>query len=300
MLRIVQECFNEKVANVLDSYKVMENKDIGKEFKAVLLFNHGLGDFVLFLPLFDKLCKMYPEWDLYVGCNPERNFKYLHPKCVIMDGPYGKYEGIYNIIFNIIYPEPPRNENELIEFNNKFHVDNIEKITKPYLCNILEIGLDEFEWKPYKFGFELNNKESKRIGVHFFGHTSIQNKDASYETAEFIWNQIIKAGFEPFEVQMLPIDVIQVTETPNFIGDRTIRYNFPNLRIMCNAIQSCKSFIGVDSGPIYLAGTILGFDKVLGLERNRKFNKVCPEMMNVLNIENYRGTEIIDFLNGLK
>lgn len=43
------------------------------------------------------------EWDLFIGCNPERNFKYLHSKCVIMDSPYGKYSDIFDIIFNIIY-----------------------------------------------------------------------------------------------------------------------------------------------------------------------------------------------------
>lgn len=292
MLRIVQECFSEKVVDVLSEFETPG--------KAVLLFNHGLGDFVLFLPLFEELCKQYPEWDLYVGCNPERNFCYLHPKCIVLDGPYFKYEDVYDIIFNIIYPEPPRNENELSSMNNRFTVENMETITKPYLCNVLEIGLPKFTWKPFKRKWTKKIRETKRVGVHFFGHTSIANKDADIDTAEFIWNQIKKAGFKPFEIQMLPLEILEVTETPKFIGKDTIRYEFPNLRIMCENILSCKAFIGVDSGPIYLAGTILGFNKVLGLERLRKFHKVLPEKITVLDIENYkRGTEIIDWLKGL-
>lgn len=291
MMHIFESCFDNKIFDVLEN---------SKPGKAVLLFNHGLGDFVLFLPLFDRLCKEFLNWDLYVGCNPERNFKYLHPRCVIMDAPYGKYDSEYDYIFNIIYPEPPRNDNELKSMNNRFTVNNIEKISKPYLCNILEIGLKNFIWEPYKFPYKVNNKESKKIGVHFFGHTSVQNKDADYFTAELIWNEIKEAGYNPFEIQMLPLNILEFTETPKFIGNSSIRNQFPNLRIMCENILECICFLGVDSGPIYLAGSLLGFDKVLGLERFRKFNKVLPQQINVIDIENYRSNgSIIDFIKGI-
>jgi hypothetical protein len=293
MLSIFETCFNEKVINVLETYETPG--------KAVLLFNHGLGDFILFLPLFEQLCDYCEGWDLYIGCSPERNFKYLHKKCVIMDSPYGKYEGVYDIIFNIIYPEPPRDENELKNIKGRFSVEKVETITKPYLCNELEVGLPRFVWKPHKIRFKRKAVDSKIIGVHFFGHTSVQNKDSDVSTAEFIWNQIKEAGFKPFEIQMLPLSVLKDEETPKFIGKDTIRYQFPNLRIMCESIKKCKGFIGVDSGPIYLAGSILGFENVLGLERLRKFNKVCPVKMNILDIEDYRrGTEVIDFVKGLR
>jgi len=294
MMKIVQNCFDEKVCHVLDMHVAFN-----KPGKAVLLFNHGLGDFVLFLPLFEELSNQYPNWDLYIGCNPERNFKYLHPKCVIMDGPYGKYEDIYDIIFNIIYPEPPRNEDELKSIKAMFNVIGIETITKPYLCNKVEIGLSDFFWEPYNFKFKLNNKNSKKIGVHFFGHTSVKNKDADYETAEFIWKQIKDAGYKPFEIQMLPLDILEFTETPEFIGKDTIRYQFPNLKIMCEEILQCRCFIGVDSGPIYLAGSILGFRNILGLQRKREFKKVLPEKITILDIDKSFDTEIIDFIKGI-
>lgn len=291
MMKIFESCFDNKVANVL------EESNPGK---AVLLFNHGLGDFVLFLPLFDRLCKEFLNWDLRIGCNPERNFKYLHPKCVIMDAPYGKYAEEYDFIFNIIYPEPPRNDNELKSMNSRFTVNKIETITKPYLCNTLEIGLKNFIWEPFKFPYRPNNKESKKIGVHFFGHTSIQNKDADFSVAKSIWYEIKNAGFIPFEIQMLPLSILEVTDTPEFIGENTIRYNFPNLRIMVENILECKCFLGVDSGPIYLAGSLLGFDKILGLEKTRKFNKVLPQQINIIDIENYKNNgSVIDFIKGI-
>ena len=175
MMKIYKDCFNNKVVDVLNAQE--------KGGKAVLLFNHGLGDFILFLPLFEELRNRFENglnkhnWELYIGCNPERNFKQIYNKCVIMDAPYGKYEEEYDIIFNIVYPEPPRTNNELTNFNSLFYVPDIKTISKPYLCNYLEIGLENFEWKPYDFVC-ISNSNSNLIGIHFFGHTSVQNKDA--------------------------------------------------------------------------------------------------------------------------
>lgn len=293
MLRTVQTCFEEKVFDVLHNYRDSQ--------KVLLLFNHGLGDFVLFLPLFDELCRSFLRHDIYIGCNPERNFQYLHPKCRIINAPYGKYEGVYDIIFNILYLEPPRNSSELNSFSNRFYVQNIHKISKPYLCNELEIGLPIFVWRPYEFNLELNNKDSKRVGVHFFGHTSVQNKDVSFEVAEKIWNQIKKAGYEPFEIQMLSINAIEEVKIPKFIGENTIRYQFPNLKIMCENILKCRCFLGVDSGPIYLAGSLLGFNRVLGLQRLREFKKVLPEKINILDVEEkFDIKAITDFIKGVR
>lgn len=298
MMKIFQNCFDNKVVDVLN--------DMNSGGKAVLLFNHGLGDLVLFLPLFEELRNRFENglgkhnWDLYIGCNPERNFKQLYDKCVIMNGPYGKYEDQFDIIFNIIYPEPPRNDSELSNFKGKFYVPNIETISKPYLCNYLEIGLENFEWKPYKFNYDFKNKHSKLIGTHFFGHTSIQNKNADYFTAKRIWNQLILAGYEPFEIQMLPLDILEDTETPSFITkENSIRFEYPNLKIMINKILECKCFLGVDSGPIYLAGSLLGFDKVLGLQRKREFKKVLPQKINILDIDGHFDMEIVDFIRGI-
>lgn len=298
MMQIYKSCFDNKVVDVLN--------DQEKGGKAVLLFNHGLGDFVLFLPLFEELRERFEDglgehnWKLYIGCNPERNFKQLYDKCVIMDAPYGKYDGEYDIIFNIIYPEPPRDNNELTNFNNLFYVPNIETISKPYLCNYLEIGLENFKWKPYNFNCTPNNN-SNLIGVHFFGHTSVQNKDADYFTAKRIWNQLILAGYDPFEIQMLPLDILEDTETPSFItSENSLRFDYPNLKIMVDKILKCKCFIGVDSGPIYLAGSLLGFDKVLGLQRKREFKKVLPEKINIVDIDGHFDMEIIDFIRGIR
>jgi hypothetical protein len=265
--------------------KVLDEEKPGK---AVLIFNHGLGDFVLFLPLFEKLCEKYKNWDIKIGFNPERNYKYLYPNSVILNSPYGKYSGIYDVLFGIFYPEPPRNREEFNNFTAKFTVDKIETITKPYLCNKIEIGLKNFKWTPFKFPFKLNNKNSKRIGVHFFGHTSIANKDASYSDAEIIWNEIINYGYEPYEIQMIPLEQIPEIETPGYINkNNSLRYEFPNLRLMVDEIVKCKYFVGVDSGPIYLSGSILGFDKVIGLEKLRLFNKVLPVNIKKVDINNY-------------
>jgi hypothetical protein len=289
-MKIYETCFDNKVVDILNGEK-------GK--KAILLFNHGLGDFVLFLPLFQELCNRSPDWDLYIGCSPNRNFKFLHPKCIIVDSPYGKYSDTFDIIMNIVYPEPPRDEKELQFFNSKFSVKNIETISKPYLCNELEIGLKNFEWKPYEFPWEEQNYNSKTIGVHFFGHTSVENKDADNLVAKYIWKEIKKCDFNPFEIQMVPLNTLRDVEVPDFITkEESLRFQFPNLRLMVSKLLECKLFIGVDSGPIYLAGSLIGFDKVLGLQRKREFKKVLPEKITILDIDRNIDSEIRDWIEG--
>lgn len=290
---IIDNCVENKIYRVL--------KDFGESGKACILFNHGLGDYCLFLPLFNSLCEKFPKWDIKIGYSPERNYYFIHPNSVVMNGPYGKYEDIYDIIFNLTYYEPPRNDKEFIYLNSKIgHVRKLKTISKPYLCNELEIGLEYFKWKPYKLNIELENNNSNLIGVHFFGHTSVQNKDLSYDKGEIIWEEIKKAGYEPFEIQMIPLNLLDSTEIPYFINrNNSIRFEFPNIRIMSKKISQCKYFIGVDSGPLYLAGSILGFDKCIGLERLRKFDKVLPIEIKKIDAEKYINGSVFNLLKEL-
>lgn len=284
-MRIVQNCFKEKVCHVLNEYPYGG--------KAVLMFNHGLGDLCLFLPLFESLQKQYPHWDIYIGLNSNRKYL-IHPKVIILDPPYGQYEDI-DLIFGLHYPEPPRDQRELINWKRgNTPVKNIETITKPYLCNEVEIGLNNFQWKPFRYKVEESERYSNRIGVHFFGYTSTLKKDADLYTAELIWDEIKSMGYEPFEMQMIP-ELIEDVKTPYFIGNNTLRYSKPDICRMAREIHKCNYFMGVDSGPLYLAGSVLGFDKVIGLEKQRKINKVLPLKINLINIENYKDGSVKNF-----
>jgi hypothetical protein len=287
MMKIIRNCYNNKLCDVIEKDKTLK--------KICIMFNHGLGDFINFLPLFESIVKTYPNIEFSIGFSPNRNFKFLHKKGRIIDAPYGKYENDFDLIIGLQYPEPPRTD-VLKKYYEELGIKNVNTITKPELCNEMEIGLNNFEWKQYKFKVKKNS--IKRVGVHFFGHALAKDKNVDIDVAEKIWNEIKLCGFTPFEIQMIPIDYITQIENPDFI-DNTIRYKFPNIRIMFEELTKCDFFFGIDSGPLYLAGSILGFNKVRGLEKNIKFAKMIPYNIISIDVAKYKNGSVENELKGI-
>lgn len=278
-MRLVQDCYQQKVTTVLD--------EIGSG-RAILIFNHGLGDFCLFMPLFDALRREYPKWDLYVGFIENRGYL-IHEKAIVVEPPYGNLSNQFDALFGIQYPEPPRDPKQMRYWIGR-NIPNLDKISKPYLCNITEIGLKNFVWTQFRYDVDVQKK--KRIGVHFNGYTSALKKDCLYDDAKLIWQEIKAMGFEPFEIQMIPT-YVENCERYDFIGQNTLRGMKPDVRRMALEIAKCQYFIGVDSGPLFLAGSVLGFENCIALERERKLNKVLPFPISKINISNYRETSTL-------
>jgi hypothetical protein len=287
-MKIVQNCVNEKVYSVLCNLK----KNTGK---VGIFFSHGLGDCVLFIPLFNELIRVFPDWDLYLCFNPVRNYSFLHSKSKIIKSPFGNYGNFFDVLFNLSYFEAPRNNNDILNFQKKFGIDSkiSKNLVKPFVCNLLEIGLPNFKWEPLKLDIEEDLKYINRIGVHFFGRPSSGiNRDIDLKVAELVWKELEWLGYKPFEIQMFSDDV-PYFEAPDFIGTNTLRDIKADLRIMSKEISKCKYFLGIDSGVIYLAGSILGFDKCIGLEKERKFNKVLPINIDLIDIYSYKEMDTI-------
>lgn len=295
-MKVIRACFEEKVCNYLK-----DNMIKGETQRACLVFNHGLGDYVLFLPIFKKLQEIFKQfWDIKIGSMPEKGYKCLCKDAVFISPPYGKYEKDFDVVFNINYVEPSRGEGFIsIDTGNELiSSDRAMNLSKPELCNELEIGIPNFKW-------EIENiragskKVKNRVGVHFFGYAWSQDKNVSIEVATKIWNEIIKSGFNPFEIQMIPPNKVGIIEIFDCISrNNSLRYTYPNLRIMIQEISKCEYFIGCDSGPLYLAISVLGKDKCIGLEKNRKISKVLPiDDLTIVDIKDYKDDSIYNIFN---
>lgn len=282
---IKQSCFDNKIYDFLGSNPSIQ--------KVCILFNHGLGDIINFIPVFDKLKSIFKNCSFKLGSLPEKGYKCLHEDAVFITPPYGKYSEIYDAIFNINYLEPPRDTGSIFlsSYNyseNFIDYEFIKNLSKPELCNQLEIGIPNFEWK-YHTIF-MNCKPIKRVGVHFFGYAWADDKNTDIDTSYKIWNEIIKSDYEPYEIQMIPPNKVGIIEHPKFINrENSLRYNFPNLRLMMQEISKCNYFIGVDSGPLFLALSILGPNSCIGLQKNREIKKVFPRpSINLIDIKDYK------------
>jgi len=269
-------------------FEYLNNNSPDKTGNICILFNHGLGDYILFLPIFEKLQKVFKDkWNLKIGSLPEKGFKCLHKDSIFVTPPYGSYSDEFDVIFNINYVEPPREKL------------NDDKINKPELCNKLEIGIPYFEWGCYKLPMQFTKIfKHNRIGVHFFGYAWGNDKNADVDVSKKIWDEIIKSSFNPYEIQMIPPNKIGLIEHPSFLNrENSLRFNYPNIRLMIQEISKCDYFIGVDSGPLYLALSILGPDRCIGLQKNREIKKAFPRpSINIVDIKDYKDGSILSLI----
>jgi hypothetical protein len=245
----------------------------------LFVFDHGLGDLIHYLPV-------HKEFEKQVGhkvqlTSPTK--RQYHKLC----SDIISYETIdskgYSYIYKLYYPDTQDYKPPF-----EYHTEP----SKPYICAYTELGMKEFSWSPYKIHNEFFNKKSKRIGVHFFGHTGVNEKFCPNKVAEIIWGEISNLGYEPFECHMRPDFRSNYKDCGNdecFIipKESTLRYQQPDLSVMKEEIGKCRFFIGVDAGPLYLAGSLLGYNRIIGLENLKRISYYCPKPFQKVSVREY-------------
>ena len=251
--------------------------------KVLLIFNHGLGDFINFLPIYEELKRLNPTITFNIGYTADRDFKVLHRDCmpINLTNFRNDLNKRYTYIFKIDYPEPTDEE------KNKGKA-------KPYCCMEQEIGIN-YKWQPYQYNFKPNN-ESKLIGIHFTGNTNHNLKNPKFDRIQVIWEEIKALGYTPFECHM---NHNYQTETnyPEFINpNNSLRFTKPSMCLLLNKIKECKYFIGVDSGPLYLAGSILGLNNIIGLQAYFNISWYLPEKIDIIDTIFYKHGSITNLI----
>jgi ADP-heptose:LPS heptosyltransferase len=249
--------------------------------RSLFIFDHGLGDLINFLPVWYEFLKQL-DIGSTLGASEKRQFNLISKDIISINRSFNKRQ--YQYIYKILYPDPK---------NSSISIDISEEPPKPYLCGLYELGMQPFVWKPYKMFNKYSNRKSKRVGVHLFGHTGMNKKFCPVEVAEKIWQEIIDAGYEPYECHMTPDfadeypDFVEADSMKCLTPDCSLRYEKADLNKMLDEISKCRFFIGVDSGPIYLASALLGTDYIVGLENKKKHNNFLPKHIVTVPVLNY-------------
>jgi len=249
--------------------------------RCLLIFDHGLGDLILFMPVFNEFVKQAGV-NVGLGSSAKRQFHLIDPKIKTVDSNFDKRR--YSYIYRVLYPDPQ---------NTSIPIDVSDEPAKPYICALYELGLKEFTWKPYQMKNENFDLDSKRVGVHLFGHTGMDKKFCPVDAAEKIWQEIIEAGYEPFEMHMTPKfadeypDYLEAETLDCINEDCSLRFEKPDLGRMIDEISRCRYFIGIDSGPIYLASALIGVDRVMGLENLKRHNNFLPKHIVTIPVMGY-------------
>lgn len=203
--------------------------------KVLVLFDwHGMGDCIMFLPLYNRMKELYPNVSFNLKCGRGQEiFNDIH-------------DTEYDLCFNIRFPE----------FNNMCCGVNFNGLSKPEICCIYELGIPfdetiEFTWKPKEIIDSKIPVQDKTIGVAF-QVTSNPSKSIEYECAKKIWNTIKDYGFTPLEVHFEHVLRNQINKKYDFI-DNTCRIYEPSISNVIDVINKCKGFVGVNTGTFCMA-----------------------------------------------
>jgi len=259
---------------------------------ALFVFEHGLGDLINYLPVHKEFCRQ-SKIKVTLGSSSKRQFNLIDPKIIIV-GNDTDIRSRYDIHYRVHYPD---------SIDSHYPIELHNEPAKPYLCAIHEMGMRDFIWKPFRMTNKTFNPDSKRVGVHFFGHTGMLDKFVPQEIVYKVWKEIEDAGFEPFEMHMRPGFSKEYKCSDRGTDDfclatkkNSLRFEEPDLKRMIEEIGKCKFFIGIDSGPIYLAGALLGHDRLIGLINGKRHDHFMPCHISTTKVSSYKDGSIFRIL----
>lgn len=261
---------------------------------SLFVFEHGLGDLINFIPVHKEFCRQ-TKISVKIASSAKRQFHLISSGIISLDGFESSIRQKFDYIYRIHYPDSS-NSNPPIELHNES--------AKPYLCAFYELGMSDFTWTPFRMRNQSWVPNSNRVGVHLFGHTGMSCKFCPNSVSELIWNEIVSAGYEPYEVHMIPNFAKEYTIEDR--GDNctlsminptnSLRFEKPDLARMIEEIGKCKFFIGIDSGPIYLASALLGCDRIIGLTNQKRHDHFLPKHITTTSVGSYKKGSIIKIL----
>lgn len=195
---------------------------------------HGMGDAIMFMPLYKRLKVLYPYCQFDLVCTQD------YFSSVSRD--------TYNLVYPITFPE----------FDDRYY-GNTGK-SKPEMCCVYELGIPfsadiEFTWKPENLHCDILIPDNT-VGIAY-QVTSNPNKSIAYNNAKLVWEAVKEAGFIPMEIHFEHNLRDHRNRQYDFI-DNTCRNFEATVENCLGVIKQCVGFIGVNTGTFCAAVSILG------------------------------------------
>jgi len=224
---------------------------------------HGLGDMIMFQPLYQRLKTLYPNIEFHLKGNRDQQYFEEAPEAAV------------DVVFKISFPETP----ELFR-SSKY------TMTKPEACAVLELGIPwepalEFSWKPTKFNPELQIKDNC-IGM-VFQCNSDPSKGINPGLAARLWEAVRKSGFTPIEVQFTNPNHNKKNGRCAF-ANYSCRDFEPTVENLVSVIRQCKGFVGVNTGT-FCAAVCIKNGHVLHLHTRHDFTRFYKRNNPVSSID---------------
>ena len=212
--------------------------------KVQIVFIHGLGDTLMFYPIYEILISTYPniKFDLFVTNGQEM---------ILGKNEFDSECKNHDYVFVLSYPMS----------------EGTDYMKSEYCC-MKEIGLDYKTISECDKNFVLKSNGSPFIGVHFQGTSLPHSVNCEEKDALTIWNAIKNMGMIPIECHFQHMYHNPYNAKYAFV-DNTLRQCKPNIQILMDVIASCRGFIGVASGPFVAAMHIIP-KRTLYLQKHHK------------------------------
>lgn len=258
--------------------KLIEHLKTGA-YKSVLLpFFHGLGDVVMVLPIVERLRALYPDIKIDLGLCRGLDQETFVPDAVLLDGDWREkcLTFGYDLVFPLNFPlERPEDATK----------------TKSEVSCQEEVGIE-----PCAGHLPLTAK--RLVGVSFQCTSVPWVANCEPAEAERIWNEIKAAGFVPVEINMRHVFFNPANERYGFV-DCHVRDWPAKIETLMALIGACSAYISAVSGNFHMALSVLGPKKVMLLERDLKVGHFTKEPVRALDLKNYAGGEVAEFLKGV-
>ncbi len=213
---VVQEYTHKKLVQYIEP---------GKRY--LVVFKHGLGDTMMFYPVYEYLR------DTYANCKIDINVDYGQEQ-IFKSSPFD--ESKYDICFVIHFP-----------------MAEATPFTKSEYCCMWEIGIDYK--KVSKELASLPACKTSIVGVHFQGTSMDKVVSVPEGLAHIIWEEIKEAGYVPMEVFFQHCFYNPANKKYDFINN-TCREGVASISNLIGTIQQCNAFLGVVSGPLTVAASV--------------------------------------------
>ena len=271
--RIVYKDFSHnKIADIIRE-KLPEGTHI------MIVFYHGLGDVLMFLPVYQQLLKAFPKYTFDLGVLPGLGFEELSPEIIaVNDSPHdfvAKYAAAFVVSFDMVEGGRP--------------------MTKAEYCCTNEMGISPE-------GVELltldTHWDNKMVAVHFQGTCLPESTNPSEILAKQIWTDLIDLGYMPIDVHFKHTFHNPANKDWGFLS-RHCRDLKPSLQTLASLINSSVAFIGVASGPFVLAASMRP-DKTIYLQKHHDIECYLRDFDNVIKLTEYDKDKLSQMLQKME
>ena len=256
-----------KMADVLKEHT-------GEQLKVLIVFWHGLGDTLMFLPLYDWIKARYVGHSFDLTVLPGLGqAEFLGNDCLQM--PEADFLKDHDVAFVMSFPM----------------VEGIsQSMTKAEYCCKMEVGVTIPD---FDFGLPLFDPQpNKLIGLHLHGTCLPGSTNPDDKVAKMMWDDLKQAGYVPIDLHFL--HAFHNPANAEFAwANRNCRDLPPNINTLQMLIERCAVVLAVASGPFVLS-MCLSKQKTIYLQKHHSVSCYLKEAtVKVIDLNKYASTDIM-------